>query len=176
MKENKMDRISSIELAIKNEKSEMAYYTNEAKRSNNPVAQKLFMTLANDEKEHMRRLTGLHEKLTADSSWPEDVPIEVAGTNIGKVLKDVVNEKGACTDHDDDDLAALKKGIEFEAGGAKFYAELAEACENPQEKKFFSFLSQIEREHMLSIQDSLFYLEDPEGWMEAQERSGLDGA
>jgi hypothetical protein len=47
---------------------------------------------------------------------------------------------------------------------------------NPQEKKFFSFLAQIEREHMLSMKDSLFYLEDPEGWFESNGRAGLDGA
>ena len=172
-----MDRINSIELAIKNEQSEMVYYQNEAKRSNNPVAQKLFQTLAADEKEHMTRLKGLNEKLTSDGSWPEDVPIEVAGTNIKSVLEDVVQDRGgSLAAHDDDDIAALKKCIEFEAGGSKFYAGLAEACDNPQEKKFFGFLSKIEREHMLSIQDSLFYLEDPEGWLESKGRAGLDGA
>ncbi len=171
-----MDRINSIELAIDNEKSEMAYYNNESKRSKNPVAQKLFQTLAADEKEHMTRLRTLHEKLVADGAWPEHVPIEVAGTDIGQVLKSVVKDRGSASEHDDDDIAALKKGIEFETGGAKFYAELAEVCDNPQEKKFFSFLAQIEREHMLSIQDSLFYLEDPKGWLEEKGRAGLDGA
>ena len=78
--------------------------------------------------------------------------------------------------HNDDDIAALRKGIEFESSGAKFYSELAEACNNPQERKFFGFLAQIEREHMLSIQDSLFYIEDPEGWFESKGRAGLDGA
>ena len=170
-----MDRMSSIELAIKNEKAEMEYYFGEAKRSKSPLAKSLFETLAADEKEHMTRLRDLHAKLTADGSWPVDLPIEVEGTNIGNVLKDVAKEQVSPTDHDLDDLGALKKGIEFEASGSKFYADLADACDNPQEKKFFSFLSQIEREHMLSMQDSLFYLEDPEGWFEKNERAGLDG-
>ena len=170
-----MDRMSSIELAIKNEQSEMEYYNGEAKRSRSPLAKSLFETLAADEREHMTRLRALHEKLTADGSWPEDVPIDVEGTNIGAVLKDVAKDQISPKDHDLDDIGALKKGIEFEAAGSKFYADLADACDNSQEKKFFTFLSQIEREHMLSMQDSLFYLEDPEGWFEKNERAGLDG-
>ncbi len=170
-----MDRMSSIKLAIKNETAEMAFYLNEARRSNNPVAQALFETLAADEKEHMTRIRGLHEKLTADGSWPEDMPIEVDGTNIKSVLSSLGRDSNTTAKHDGDDIAALKKGIDFENNGAKFYAELAEACDNPQEAKFFRFLSGIEREHMLSIQDSLFYLEDPEGWLESKERAGLDG-
>ena len=170
-----MDRISSIELAIKNEKAEMEYYFGEAERSRNPLAKSLFETLAADEKEHMNRLLALHEKLISDGSWPEDVPIDVEGTNIKSVLDDVARDQVSAGEHDLDDIGALKKGIEFEAGGSKFYADLADSCDNPQEKKFFTFLSQIEREHMLSMQDSLFYLEDPEGWFEQKERSNLDG-
>lgn len=171
-----MDRMSSIELAIKNESSEMEFYLNESKRSTNPVAKALFATLAEDEKEHMTRLRNLHTKLVSSGAWPEDVAIEVAGTNIKAVLEAVPRQYASDQDHDDDDIAALKKGIDFEASGSKFYSDLATACKNPQESKFFKFLAGIEREHMLSIQDSLFFLEDPQGWHEAQEHHHLDGA
>jgi hypothetical protein len=33
----------------------------------------------------------------------------------------------------------------------------------------------MEREHYLSIQDSIFYLEDPAGWFESKERGLLEG-
>ena len=99
----------------------------------------------------------------------------MAGTNIKSVLENIARDGISTKDHDMDDIEALKKSIEFEARGSRFYAELSKACDNPQEEKFFRFLSQIEREHMLSIQDSLFYLEDPEGWFESHERAGLDG-
>ena len=171
-----MDRMSSIELAINNEKSEMHYYLEQAKRSSNPVAKLLFETLAADESEHMKRIRVLHEKLTSAGSWPEDLPIEVAGTDIIGQISNLMNKKDTSSEHDNDDLEALRKAAEGEAQGAKFYADLAEACTNPQEKKFFQFLSGIEREHLLSIKDSLFYLEDPEGWLEEKSHAGLDGA
>lgn len=171
-----MDRISSIELALKNEQAEMEYYLAHARRSRNPLARKLFETLAADEQEHMTRIQGLHQRLLDDGSWPEDVPIEVAGTNIKVALAEVSRMGDGAAEHDADDIAALKQGVEFEQGGSRFYNELAAACDNPQEAKFFRFLAGIEREHLLSIQDSLFYLEDPEGWHEAHEHQHLDGA
>jgi len=171
-----MDRMSSIELALKNERTEMEYYLNQAKRSHNKVAQALFYTLAEDEKEHMTRLEGLHAQLIARGFWPEDVAIEVAGTNIRQVLDNIVHDKATAAEHDDDDIQALKKGVEFERNGAQFYTDLAAACTNPAEAKFFRFLAGIEREHFLSIQSSLSFLTNPEGWFQEKERSGLDGA
>lgn len=171
-----MDRMASIELAINNEKAEMAFYSNESERSKNPVAKQLFKTLAEEEEEHMTRIKSLHDKLVADGSWPQDVAIEVSGTNVKGVLADFRRDLTSTSAHDDDDIAALKKAIDSEEGAAKLYSELAKTTQNKQEANFFGFLADIEREHRISLQDSLTYLEDPESWLEASEHQGLDGA
>jgi rubrerythrin len=171
-----MDRMSSIELALKNEQTEMEFYKNEARRSKNPLARTMFENLAKDEEEHMTRISGLHQKLVSSGSWPEDVPIEVQDTNVREVLDGLVKQQGSDADHDRDDEQALERAAEFEAKGAQFYADLAQLCDNPMEKNFFSFLSRIEKEHHLSVTDSLAYLKDPQAWMMEHERSGLDGA
>ena len=85
-----MERMASIELALKNETMEREFYLNEAKRSKNPLAQAMFAQLAKDEEEHMHRIRGLHEKLIGAGNWPKDVPIQVAGTDIKKVLDTLV--------------------------------------------------------------------------------------
>lgn len=171
-----MDRMASIELALKNEKTEMEFYLHEAERSRNALARAMFETLANDEKEHMTRIQGLHGKLVDQGSWPADVAIELAGTNVKSVLNNLVGDVSSAAGHDDDDLAALQRAQAFEATGAKFYADLAGVCDHPQEKTFFEFLAAIEREHHLAITNSLAYLADPEDWMMRTGRSGLDGA
>ena len=171
-----MDRMSSIELALKNEKTEMEFYQNEARRSKNPLARTMFENLAKDEEEHMTRIQGLHEKLVSGGSWPQDLPIEVRGTNVREVLEGLLQKQGSHQNHERDDEQALQRAADFEAVGAKFYADLAEQCENPMEKNFFSFLSRIEKEHHLSVVDSLAYLRDPEAWLMEHERAGLDGA
>ena len=171
-----MDRISSIKLAIENETTEMKYYLEQARRSSNPVAKVLFETLAQDEKEHMQQIKVLHDKLSDNGSWPEDVPIEVKGTDVKASILALMEKRDTSTDHDDDDIAALQKAAKGEADGARFYSDLAAACTNPQEKAFFEFLSRIENDHYTSIKDSLFYLEDPEAWFEEKSHAGLDGA
>ncbi len=171
-----MDRMASMELAINNEREEMAFYNNESARSKNPVAKALFKTLAEEEQEHMTRISALHKKLVADGSWPVEVALEVSGTNVKKILSDFRRELTSTQAHDDDDIAALRKSIDSEAGASKLYADLAAACTSKQEKAFFTFLSEIEHEHRMSLEDSLAYLEDPASWLEAQEHQGLDGA
>ncbi len=171
-----MDRMASIELALKNEDTEMKWYLHEAQRSRNPLAKAMFQNLAKDEAEHKTRIQALHARLLRDGSWPQDMPIEVAGTDIKKTLEGMLRHKGAEAAHDHDDLVALEKAIDFEAKGARFYAELAQACQNPMERSFFEFLARIEREHHLSLADSLAYLKDPQAWMLEHERAGLDGA
>jgi rubrerythrin len=94
-KEVAMDRMQSIELALKNEKTEMEYYLDQAKRSRNAVAREMFETLADDEREHMTRIRGLHDRLISGGAWPRDVALEVRGTNIGKVLDGLVQKVGA---------------------------------------------------------------------------------
>ena len=50
-----------------------------------------------------------------------------------------------------DDLNAVRTAIEFEAKGAKYYAELRDAVSDPKEKDFFDLLAKIENEHYLSL-------------------------
>lgn len=171
-----MDRMSSIELALKNERTEMAYYQAEAKRSANALAKAMFETLAHDEEEHAARLQRLHERLLAKGSWPKDVALEVKGTNVGTVLDGLVAHVSSAQNCNHDDVEALQKAAKFEASGAKFYADLSEACADPTEKSFFKFLAGIEREHLRSIESSLAFFQDPAAFHLAREKSGLDGA
>jgi len=171
-----MDYMASMELAIRNEKTEREFYLNEASRSKNALAKKMFSQLAEEENEHMERIHSLHGKLVAEGSWPADVPLVVGGTDIKKVLSETVSKGGSSVDHDDDDIKALKKAIGFEAKGSELYADMAAAAETGAEREFFEFLSGIEREHKLSLEQSLAYLEDPEAWSMEQEKSTLDGA
>jgi rubrerythrin len=171
-----MDRISSIELAMKNEQFEKEFYLGQARRTRNTVARVLFESLAADEDEHKRRLAALYETLKCDGAWPESVPLEVAGTDVRQRLDSVARNEALAAAHDVDDMAALRKAESFETTGVALYSKLSAACSNPQEASFFRLLSGIEREHLMSIRDSISYLEDPSGWLSANGRAGLDGA
>ena len=159
-----MDRISTIEFAIKNEAKETAYYIAEAERSKNPVARLLFRNLAKDEQEHVEKIKVLHAELTASGKWPENVPIEVADTNVMDALDQIGENHASTAAHDDDDIRALQRAVEVEKEGKDLYEKLAASAGTESERNFFEFLAHIEDQHLKSVVDSLQYLEDPEGW------------
>ncbi len=169
-----MEKMRSIEMALKNEETEMKFYLNEAERSKNPTAKNIFTLIAKDEEEHMARIKSLYEKLVSEKKWPEDIPIDVKGTNVRETLGNLVKNAGK-EEHNKDDIDALKEAIEFEKNGAKFYSDLASKCKNPMEINFFTFLAGIEKEHSLALSDTLLYLEDPDSWFLEHEHSSLDG-
>ena len=171
-----MDRMASIEMALKNERMEMQFYLDHAQRSTNALAQAMFKTCAKDEAEHMSRIQHLHKRLIEEGSWPDAMPIEVAGTNVKEVLDGLIGQKDHAR-HDMDDVKALEHAAAFEARGMEFYDKLALACvDNAAERGFFAFLAKIEREHYLSISETLFFLKDPEAWYEEKEKIHIDGA
>ena len=159
-----MDRISTIEFAIHNEAKETAYYLAEAARSKNPVTRLLFSNLAKDEQEHVEKIKVLHKELVASGTWPEDVPIHMADTNVMAALDQIGKNHASTAVHDDDDIRALNRAVEVEKEGKDLYVKLAASSQTETERNFFEFLARIEDQHLKSVVDSLQYLEDPEGW------------
>jgi rubrerythrin len=158
----------TIEFAIRNEAKETAYYLGEAARSKNPLARILFKNLADDEEEHVEKIKALHDKLVAEGKWPEEIPIEVADTNVMDALDGIGADYKSSAQHDDDDIKALKRAIEVEKEGRDVYEKLAASATGVREREFFKFLAHIEEQHLKSCQDSLSFLEDPEGWYAAK--------
>jgi rubrerythrin len=156
--------MSTIAFAIRNEEKETEYYLGEAARSRNPLARILFKNLADDEQEHVEKIKVVHAKLVAEGKWPEDIPIEVADTNVMKALDTIGEDYKSSAKHDDDDIKAIKRAIEVEKEGRALYEKLAASAATEPEREFFAFLARIEDQHLKSCIDSLSFLEDPEGW------------
>ena len=89
---------------------------------------------------------------------------------------DFLKKVDAMKEGDTDDLNAVRTAIEFEAKGAKFYADLRDAVSDPKEKEFFDLLAKIENEHYLSLKDTEEYFIDPQSWYRKAEHHTLDGA
>ena len=76
---------------------------------------------------------------------------------------------------DTDDMEAVQIAIDFETRGEQFYRDLRDSVDNPVEKEFYGVLASMEREHRLSLEDTLEYFKDPEGWFRMKEKRHLDG-
>jgi len=172
---NERDRLNALEVALNNETREREFYLKNAKRTKNPLGKKMFQQIGDDELEHYERLKQLHQKWTKQEKWPETVPLKVKDTIVKDILLEFVKKVDKTAKGDSNDLEAVRTAIDFEAKGAKFYAELRDSVTNPTEKQFFDLLSKMENEHYLSLKDTEEYFVDPASWYRTKEHHTLDG-
>lgn len=171
-----MEHKASLDLALVHEATERNFYLTQAARSRNKLAKAMFTTLAKDEEDHMARIQGLYQELQNQSTWSRASPAKVINSEARQVLDNMAGTYQSTKDFDEDDIRALTRAIEFEAYGARLYAQLAEEGADVTEKNFFEFLAKVEREHLESLADTLAYLNDPVNWFMEHEHSMLDGA
>ena len=172
---NEKERLSALEVALNNETREREFYLKNAKRSKNPLGKAMFQQIGDDELEHYERLKELHQRWTKQEKWPGTVPLKVKDTIVKDVLLDFLKKVDKTAKSDADDLQAVRTAIDFEAKGAKYYAQLRDDVSDPKEKQFFDLLSRIENEHYLSLKDTEEYLTDPTSWYRKMEHHTLDG-
>ncbi len=164
------DRISSIEIALENETKEREFYLENSRRTKNSAGADMFATIARDEEEHYNRLKELHEKLQQKRQWPEDVTPIQSGLNVRQAIGKLSQAGKDQAAVDADDIAAIKKAIEFETSGYNLYAKLRDNAETKPERTFFGMLASFENEHLNSLKESLLFFEDPATWYEQHEK------
>ncbi len=169
------DRLNALEVALNNEMREREFYLKNAKRTRNALGKSMFQQIGDEELEHYERLKQLHQKWEKQEKWPETVSLKVKDTVVKDILLDFVRKVDQTPEGDDDDLKAVKIAVDFEAKGAKYYAELRDTVSDPKEKQFFDLLSRIENEHYLSLKDTEEYFTDPQAWYRTMEHHSMDG-
>jgi len=172
---NEKERLNALEVALNNEKREREFYLKNAKRTKDSLGKAMFQQIADDELEHYERLNQLHQKWTQQEKWPGTVPLKVKDTVVKDVLVEFLKKADKKSKGDSDDLEAVRTAIDFEATGAKYYAQLRDDVSDPKEKQFFDLLSRIENEHYLSLKDTEEYLTDPVAWYRKMEHHTFDG-
>ena len=138
------ERLNALEVALNNEMREREFYLKNAERTKNPLGKKMFQQIGDEELEHYERLKQLHERWDKQEKWPETVPLKVKDTVVKDILVDLVQKAKEMPAGDDDDLEAVRTAIDFEAKGAKCYADLRDTVSDPREKEFFDLLARVE--------------------------------
>jgi rubrerythrin len=169
------ERIKALEIALNNEARERDFYLQHKARTKNPHGKSMFASIASDEDEHYKRILELSKRLKQDGKWPETIPIKVKNTDVKDVISKLAKSADTTSKADTNDVQAVQIAIEFETKGEQFYSQLSKDVDNPMEKKFYEFLASIEREHRLSLVDTLEYFKDPAGWYRVTERQHVDG-
>jgi rubrerythrin len=162
----------NLQLAIEMERDGKAFFLKAASGSENALAKRILEELARQEDFHIERILQIYEQMKKEEPLKEWIT-SVAGTGkLDKVFQESLQEKAQASEND---LNALRFGLEIEDKSIKYYENLAGHALDSYEKRFYLTLSHEERDHYLRIMDSIEYLSDPVGWFYTKQRSMVDG-
>ncbi|MQY59712.1 MAG: hypothetical protein GH144_08960 [Clostridia bacterium] len=169
-----MDNISkTIRTAIEMEKNGIDFYHKAEEKTSYPLAKKMFLSFAEDEKRH---LTVLKEILT-DLKFSDFDRFfgEQPRQKIENIFKEARNEIKERITANPDELEALKIGIDMELESVQFYQTALEKSEDNHQKAFLRKLVEEEKEHLQLLQNTHSYLKNSGDWFLWEEKALLDG-
>lgn len=161
--------MKSIELALKMETDAIKFYSEAAEKVSHPVGKKMFLTIVEDEKSHVKMIDELLKGL--DLTIRESNPISAVST-IFEQMKDKMMER---VQAQRDDLEAFRIAMEMEKEGIVFYRKVLEEVSTEKERKLFERLIFEEEQHFKIFSDTYNFLKDTGNWFMWKEFSIVEG-
>lgn len=154
-----------------------AFYEKARATSENPLGKEIFSLLIEDEIVHLERIRKISDSLTKDQNWSEDWEnLHCPYQDLGQVFRDLTARYRRSGIAGSNDFEALTLALDFERKSVEFYESQLAQTVDPLEKAFLVQMIIEEKGHSRTLQDTQYYLSDPEGWFIEKERAGLDGA
>ena len=159
-----------VDAARKTEKDGRKFYADTAAKSRNPLAKRMFESLAQAEAKHLEFIDQLTKGQFSSPAYDR-----AFARGLGTVFSGMpqsVRSQAAATP---DDIAALDLGIEMEDKSMAFYRKWAEKSADQQVRSFCARLGAEEEDHWRILQSTREYLGETGNWFMAQERWSFDG-
>lgn len=161
--------MKSIEIALKMETDAVKFYTEASEKVSHPVGKKMFLTIAEDEKNHIKMIEELLKGLAL--TIKESNPIKTVKT-IFEDMKDKMMERIKAQT---DDLEAFRIAMEMEKKGIEFYKKVQQEVNTEKEKKLFERLIFEEEQHYKIFSETYNFLKDTGNWFMWKEFSIVEG-
>jgi len=165
---------SPMELAIKFEVDGREYFLKAAEKVKHPLGKSMFEALARDESRHIQAIKRIKAGLKEGDEWPDECLPAKSGAS-KNIFKDARQNMDKDIKPDENDLEVIKKALELEMKGHRFYKELADKESDPKAKKFYELLANEEKGHYTLLQNTEEYLRNPEDWFCKEEGSIFEG-
>jgi len=169
-----MDKISKvIRTAIKMEEDGIDFYHKAEEKTSYPLAKKMFLSFAEDEKRHLTVL----KKILTDLKFSDldQFFAERPRQKIENIFRKVKNEIKERITANPDELEALKIGMDMELESVQFYQTALEKNEDNLQKAFLRRLVEEEKEHLQMLQNTHSYLKNSGDWFLWEEKALLNG-
>ncbi|MFW6134704.1 MAG: ferritin family protein [Elusimicrobiota bacterium] len=147
--------------AIQMEKDGINFYKDAAKNVENPLAKKMFKSIIDDEKRHLKIF-----KTAAKQQGMQDIGEEKAkefNKKMQTIFSNIPESVARTLDAHTQEIEAIKGAIKIEEKGIKYYSE---KCMQTQgmAKDLCSFVVQEEKNHRRFLENTLNYLEQNMNW------------
>ena len=157
-----MTTATALETAIKFEEEGVKLYTDLLRKADNELSKKLFISLIEQEKEHITFISDFakNKQFKSYNYKPLTTIMKYAFEETKKAGQ---QQKGT----------SIKEGYEqslrVEDKGYKMYQKALGSSTDAEEKKFFKFLMDMEKEHYESLANVYNYLVDNDKWLALNE-------
>jgi rubrerythrin len=142
----------ALEQAIRFESDGRDYYLAASAQAKNPLAAKLFLALADEEKDHVRRVREIYEELKDKPGWPSMTEMVARQAGVLDVFQKAPPASMAA---DADEHAALTRAAEMERKGIGFYRDRLAQASCAAEAAFYKRLVAEEEQHLRAVEKAL---------------------
>ncbi|MCS7203140.1 MAG: ferritin family protein [Thermodesulfovibrio sp.] len=161
--------MKSVQIALKMETEAVKFYTEASEKVKHPVGKRMFLSIAEDEKNHIKMIEELLKGL--DLTLREANPIKTVKT-IFEELRDKLMERVKA---EEDELEAFRIAMDMEREGVEFYKKILDEVNTEKERKLFERLIYEEEQHYKIFSETYSFLSDTGNWFMWKEFSIVEG-
>ena len=157
------EKADALEIAIRTENEGMAMYRKASEKAASPLARKLFLGLAEDEKAHVRMI----EEIARGMGMSAALELARKGTPLGRMKTIFADAEGEVAERlapSAGEFEAIKIALDFEQRGYGFYTQAGQDAADQDQRALFEKLALEENEHYRILESTLDYLEDTGKW------------
>lgn len=144
--------------AVKFESDGRDFYLRSAERAENPLARSIFLALAEDEKDHVRRVREIYEELKNKPGWPDVSSMVARHSGVVDAFEQAAASLGETVAADGTAGQALRTARDLEKKGLAFYRDRLSRASCDAEAEFFRRLVAEEEIHLATIERVLAQL------------------
>lgn len=136
-----------IRAAMNVEKNGHRFYSSMAERSTDPLVAELFSWLAQDEVEHLRRLTRLEQNLEEGGAWDDEEFIPYLSRFRDSEIFPSAERLDQVLSEPDSDIRVLELALEAEQAFAEYFRKAQALADSEEGQTAFAWLAAEEERH-----------------------------
>jgi len=159
--------VEAAKIAVNMERNALAFYTEAAKKTDDPAVRKIWEHLADDELRHIKTFEDLQQKLLEEPRATSYLDNEEIDQYMRRLVEThVFAADGAVKrllDDTDTDIAALGVGMQAERGVILFYQEMVNFTDSAVAREAFQKIIDEERRHLVALAERSEHCENLKG-------------